>query len=374
MLSRCSLEHLCHAADRLELAADCPTVPTVEEPPGIAGIAILPEPTKLLLNRPCTRGLQILIFQCFKVEPAVFAQVLWVEKPKLLAAFQMLVAGLLQRLVFLTANLVDRLVQVLADMKAVVDDLRLLGVRFRRVDVGWPYIHRDRLHLALLLLRNGLPQRIGRFLGAAFDHFQDARGSQVREQRYVALPATKALLVDAHMRHRLQVATRQSPLNRALHNAMHAVPIEPQQAGRRFHVAASQDDLDRQRLEQQGKPRVLTCPGDGRGLHAARLAVGPGHAGAEPRLELHRVQMPPGPLGRMIGNRACPAAFRARHPAADVRHQDVHTPLFQGKRDVGHFPGSVQAQQQAVVFCELAHAGHCRPSQPRRKECTHENP
>ena len=41
--------------------------------------------------------------------------------------------------------------------------------------------------------------------------------------------------------------------------------------------------------------------------------------------------------------------------------------------EIGKPTAVVQAQQQAVVFRELASAGRCRPSQPRRRERTHDN-
>jgi hypothetical protein len=55
-----------------------------------------------------------LVFQVFKFEPVVFAQVFRVEQPQLLAAGETVVSRLLQPLVLLAANLVDGFIEMFA--------------------------------------------------------------------------------------------------------------------------------------------------------------------------------------------------------------------------------------------------------------------
>ena len=51
------LEHLGDVDDGLESTTCRPAVPAIEEFAGIAGIAIFPEPSELLLDGPSPRGL-----------------------------------------------------------------------------------------------------------------------------------------------------------------------------------------------------------------------------------------------------------------------------------------------------------------------------
>jgi len=75
----------------------------------------------------------------------------------------------------LAANLVDRLVEMFADMKPVMHNLGLLGVCFNGVGVRRPHVDGHRRDLLLLLVGKRIPQAVGSFFRAAFNHFQHAR-------------------------------------------------------------------------------------------------------------------------------------------------------------------------------------------------------
>ena len=87
-----ALEHSRHFLHRLQPAADRPLVPLLEELSGVARIPIIPEPAKLLPDRPCPRRFQFLLLERLKDQPFLFTQVLGVEEPKLLGARERLVS------------------------------------------------------------------------------------------------------------------------------------------------------------------------------------------------------------------------------------------------------------------------------------------
>ena len=134
-------------------------------------------------------------------------------------------------------------------------------------------------------------------------HFQHPGPRQVGQHRDVVVPAAKALFIDPDVTDFLQRAPRQAPLDRPFHDPMNAVPIEPQQRRGPLHVVGGLEHPHGKRLEQQREPRMLARPGNGNRLHAALRAVRSWRR-AQHRLELHRVQVPPGPLRSMVGHRA----------------------------------------------------------------------
>lgn len=151
-----------------------------------------------------------MVFQRFKFDPAFFTQVLWIEQPQLLAACQAVIALAFERLVFLATHLVDCFVEVFAEVKAVMHDLCLRGVGLHRVGKRRPHVD---------------GHRFDRSLRDAMD-------------------------------------------------AMDAVPIQTNQRGSDFDVAASLMNSNRKGLEQQGESRMFACPGNRDGSNTACRAVG----------------------------------------------------------------------------------------------------
>ena len=76
-----TLEHLGGFDDRLQLTARSPTKPAIEKLLRIAGIAIFPEPAKLLLDRPGAGGFEFLILERFEIRKSIFGNVLGIEEP-----------------------------------------------------------------------------------------------------------------------------------------------------------------------------------------------------------------------------------------------------------------------------------------------------
>ena len=80
--------------------------------------------------------------------------------------------------------------------------------------------------------------------------------------------------------------------------------------------------------------------------------------------------MPPLPLGSQIGLRAGDAAVGTDEPAAPVREQDFDLLLGHGQVDLRNNPGLIEAQQQSVMFGEIAHP-HKLPDRLSRGLRTH---
>jgi hypothetical protein len=83
------------------------------------------------------------------------------------------------------------------------------------------------------------------------------------------------------------------------------------------------------------------------------------------RLELHRVEMPPGPLRGVVVDSTGLPAFRARRLGADGPAQaDFHLLAGQIEFHVLHLPWSVDPKEESVMlvqrFIAKSHARECR--------------
>jgi hypothetical protein len=87
-------------------------------------------------------------------------------------------------------------------------------------------------------------------------------------------------------------------------------------------------DFDGEGFEEQRETAVLSGPRRHDGLHPVIRAAAPRQSGDQFRRELHRVEVPPTPLFRVIGQPAGLAAFRAGNTRADVRQPDFDSPLI----------------------------------------------
>ena len=65
--------------------------------------------------------------------------------------------------------------------------------------------------------------------------------------------------------------------------------------------------------------------------------------------------MPPLALGSQVDLRAARAAVGTDEPAATVRELDFDLLVGHGQVDLRDNPGHIEAQQQSVVFGEIAH-------------------
>lgn len=297
-------------------AASRPDVPAREELLGFTRIAIFSGPTKLFIERPRPRGVPLLVHERLELEPLGVLEFFGIEQPSLLAAGQALVALLLEGGVLPSAHLIHGSVEMLTDVKPVMNKLGLRSMRRHGSRIGRPSVDDRRLDLRRLLFRQGLPPVVGALLVPFLAHLQHPGPRQVGEHRDVVVPAAKALFIHADVPHVLQRTPRQAPLDRSFHDPMDAVPIEPQQRGRALHIVGRLEHAHGERPEQHREPRMFARPRNGDCLDRAVRTVRPRGRRAEHRLELLRIQAKSGSLRSVVGDRARPLAHRSVHRAS----------------------------------------------------------
>src|ERR1700734_3349334 len=117
---------------------------------------------------------------------------------------------------------------------------------------------------------------------------------------------------------------------------------------------------------------MLTGPGDRDRFDSAIRTVAAWDAGRDLGLELHGVEVPPVPLLAGVVPRAGSSALRAGQGNANMPKRDFNSLLVGFQSNTFDPPGRVQAQQQAVVFGEFAHAPQDNES-TFDDQVTHEN-
>ena len=85
------------------------------------------------------------------------------------------------------------------------------------------------------------------------------------------------------------------------------------------------------------------------GFDTVLRAPSAGKAGDQLRRELHRVQVSPAPLVRVISEAASHAALGAEHARADVRQADLDSSILDLEVDRLHPPGVIEAKQTGVM-------------------------
>src|SRR5690606_11953393 len=115
-----------------------------------------------------------------------------------------------------------------------------------------------------------------------------------------------------------------------------------EQEGRALYVATSLQHFDGEGFKHQCKTRMLASPRNRRGLYPARLALASWRTGPQEGLELHGIQMPPGSFGRVIGDGTHRITVRTPHGTSTMRQVNLHPLLLHRKRNLRHFPGSIQ--------------------------------
>ncbi len=118
---------------------------------------------------------------------------------------------------------------------------------------------------------------------------------------------------------------------------------------RRFHGPAGLQDFDSKRLEEEREARVL--PGLWRhdGFDTVLRAPAAGKAGDQLRRELHRVQVSPAPLVRVISEAAGHFALGADHARANVGEADLDSSILNMEVDRFHPPRAIEAEQTGVM-------------------------
>jgi hypothetical protein len=123
------------------------------------------------------------------------------------------ILGLLQGPVLGLPDLVHRVVEVFGDVELIEDDLRRRVVQMgqRRLEVGLPHVHGDRLDPLPLGGREGLPEPVQALLLAVLREIQDPAPLQIRDHGEVAMALGDRLLVHAEARHDLAPPAAQAP-------------------------------------------------------------------------------------------------------------------------------------------------------------------
>src|SRR3990172_5257 len=223
------LQHLGHFDDWGKSAPACPAIPLLEELLCTRRILVAPEPTEVLLDRPCPGSLQFAFLEFLEFFTSLLAHIVFPESPQLFGSLQPLISFSLQCLVFPTTYLVDRLVEVLAHVKLVVDDLRLRRLLCCGIDVRCPHVHGHGFYLLALSRWERFPQLIGRFCGPVGSHFQHSGTVQIHQQRYVALATTKTFLAQPHMLDSPPPAPSQAANNPPCDDRGDGSPVQPEQ-------------------------------------------------------------------------------------------------------------------------------------------------
>src|SRR5690606_34495555 len=102
-------------------------------------------------------------------------------------------------------------------------------------------------------------------------------------------------------------------------------------------------------FEHPRERAVLARPRNIAGLHATLPTVRARNPRPQLRLELHRVQMPPGALRREVSPRRGLSAARARQTSAPETHPDTDLLVLHVQRYLLDLPVVVQTQQQRVM-------------------------
>jgi len=175
----------------------------------------------------------------------------------------------------------------------------------------------------------------------------------------------KTLLIQADMLDVFKIPSDEPPFNSSIHDPLHAHPAQPQMDSGLLDAAGCLQETDGEGFEHQGEASVRLGPGDFNGLHSAVGTLRARNSSGENGLELHRVQMSPGPLRRMILERSLGRTLRtANRCSRDMLNLNPDALLLQRQIDIHHPPGPVQPQQQPVMLRKRVHEEQHRHSSP----------
>ena len=363
------LKHVGYLGKRFEFKAADPSSPMIEEGASLPWAAELPELGKGLLGRPRFGDLQIELLDHVKHLLVILAPVATTAKEKVFGSLQPVFALIGQLFALSSAYLVNRLIEVLGVVKAVVHNPGLRSVQRGRVHEGRPHIHGRRINMPGRVSQR-LEKSVGRLPIAVFDDLDHAGLLQAGHQRGVAVPPTEGLLVNANLADGLLLAPGQSPLDSSGEDALQLIIAKPKQIRSLLVRTAGLERFNDQRLEKKRESRMRFSPG-----HRDRFDAVPGtiHAGCpagDDGLKSHRIEMAPTSLGRVIMDTAGFSAFRTlRRFAPGPLHAYFHFVFSQLKVYFGHFPRRAQTQQKAVMIMQTRLAVFTHPNIHLKQLC-----
>ena len=357
-----TLEHLGDLNHRPETAPGSPCVPPFEELFGTRRIHMTPEPAELLLDCPGSGGLQAVLPDGREPASLCWREIGVVEEPELPCSLEPIIVFGLKGLVLGSPHLIDGLSEVLGDMELVVHQLRVRGLVRDRVGIGREHVGSHGHNLLPLLNRQRLQDRLRCSLSSLRGHIQDAGAIDVGEDGDVVVASAEALLVDTNVANGRHFTSLKPPFDGSIHDRLGRVPGEPEEGGGGLDRAGRLQDFDGKGFEEQGETAVLSGPRRHDRLHPVLRAAAPRQSGDKLRRELHRVEVTPAPLFRVIGQAARLPAFRAENARADVHQADFDSPLVKPKVNTIDSPGVVQAQKSGIVGGKCVHPGNLRHS------------
>ena len=123
-----SLEHFGDVRNWLEPTTHCPTVPPFEMLAGPSWGNVVPEVSEMLFDRPGPTCLEILLLQCHEFLAAVRRHILGSKQPQLLGPLEPFILFCVERFVFFASDLIDGFVEILGDMKLIVNNIGFWSV------------------------------------------------------------------------------------------------------------------------------------------------------------------------------------------------------------------------------------------------------
>ena len=106
--------------DRRQSTPNGPGIPFVKVTPGLSRIAMLPEVTETCLDGSGPRYLQVCLFEFTELLREDFIEILFIDQPVKFGACQTPISGCLECFVLLATHFIDRLIEVLANVKPIM--------------------------------------------------------------------------------------------------------------------------------------------------------------------------------------------------------------------------------------------------------------
>ena len=151
------------------------------------------------------------------------------------------------------------------------------------------------------------------------------------------MPLQEALLVHPHAAEILERAALKAPCHSSLHDPVGGRPTDPQQLASLRGAPGVLKQVDGVFIEGKAEARHRIRRGYPYGLWTVFRAVRPGNAGAQDRLQLHRVEMPPLARHATVVDRAGLPALGASNLGSTPKRQGHGS---HSARSFGRVPGT----------------------------------
>ncbi len=188
-------QHLDYRLDGLQTTAHSALAPGVKVALGRFFATIVPELAKVLLDDPSPAGFEIQLLERSEGYRLAAAPIGVSLEPVVLGLCQRRAARLAQRAVLAAPHFVHRLIEVFADMKAVMHDVCLGQALSGRTHVGRPHVHGHCFDPCALGSAQSAQQLFGRFQLAPGYDLQHPRVVDIGQDGCVAVSAMGAFLV-----------------------------------------------------------------------------------------------------------------------------------------------------------------------------------